>query len=107
MAETLERYKSKPVATTLTALALIATNHTATMIVHACNQAAAVDTIRIAHIDGGVGDIAAEDYIVYDFPLEASGVLDIAGIAAKAGDTIAVYSTNGTTSFQAWSIDIQ
>ena len=71
MAETLKRLgASKPAATTNTALVVIDTNRSATVILHCCNQSSAVDTVRVAHIDGVIGALDVADYALYDFPIE-------------------------------------
>ena len=74
-------------ATTDTAIYTVPAGRKATVIVNACNRVATDTTWRLAHCDGAIGTLAT-DYLEYDSPLPASGVIERDKITMAAGDTI-------------------
>jgi len=74
--------------------------------IHACNRSANVGTIRIAHVDGALGAVADEDYIIYDETIEPSGHKDIQiGISMEAADTLLIRSDVVDINFIAWGVE--
>jgi len=69
----------------------------------AVNMGSTARSIRIAHIDGAIGDIANEDYICYDYPIEPNGVVPFSlGICVSAEETILVRASHAEVHFIAW-----
>ncbi len=52
------------------------------------NRGAVDAKIRLALIDGAIGDIAVEDYIEYDFTIGANAVIERTGISLGAAATV-------------------
>ncbi|MAH50294.1 hypothetical protein CMI37_31020 [Candidatus Pacearchaeota archaeon] len=74
--------------------------------INICNRSANVGTIRVAHIDGALGDIADEDYIIYDETIEAKGHITIQlGISMEAADTLLCRSDIVDINFIAWGLE--
>jgi hypothetical protein len=64
------------------------------------------DTVRIAIRVAG-GTIANKDYIVYDLSLNPNTTFTYTGgVTLAATDVVTVYSTNGTSSFNAFGSEI-
>jgi len=73
----------------------------------AVNRATTDQTIRIAHIDGDLGDVADEDYIAYDYPIEGNGVVPFSlGVCVEAGHTVLVRSNSADVHFVMWGSEI-
>jgi len=54
-----------------------------------CNRSAVNALVRLALIDGAIGDIVPEDYIEYDVILPANGgVLEHTGLLLSSADTV-------------------
>lgn len=100
--------QSAPAATTATTLyttpaataAIIST-------INAVNtHASTADVIRIAIRPAGAA-LASQHYIVYGVSLSAGSTFTYTGgITLAATDVVTVYSTNGTTSFNAFGSEI-
>ena len=74
--------------------------------IHACNRSAVVGTIRIAHVDGAIGVVADEDYIIYDETVEGNGHIDIQlGISMEAADSLLVRSDVVDVNFIACGVE--
>jgi len=74
--------------------------------IHVCNRSGNVGTIRIAHIDGAIGAIADEDYIIYDETIEANGHKDIQlGVTMETAHTLLVRSDIVDINFIAWGVE--
>ncbi len=95
---------------TLTSIYKVPSSRKASINLTIANRSDIDTNIRIAHIKGGnVGDIANEDYLMYDvstgdFTSNVAPV-QITGIAMGEGDTIAVYSSTSAVSAQANGIE--
>ena len=64
------------------------------------------DTVRIAIRPAGA-TLAIEDYIVYELSLTATATFTYtSGVTLAATDVITIYSTNGTSSFNAFGSEI-
>jgi hypothetical protein len=100
--------QSAPSAATATTLYTVpAATQTIISTINVVNTAASVaDAIRIAvRPDGAV--LANQHYIVYGVSLSAGATFTYTGgITIDATDVITVYSTNGTSSFNAFGSEI-
>jgi hypothetical protein len=100
--------QSAPSAATATTLYTVpAATQTIISTINVVNTAAsAADVIRIAvRPDGAV--LANQHYIVYGVSLSAGATFTYTGgITIDATDVITVYSTNGTSSFNAFGSEI-
>jgi hypothetical protein len=108
MAETyLSLGQVKPAAATLTTLYTVpAATNTIVSIILVCNQSATADTVRLSVAPGGAAD-AVQQYFIYGASVNGNDTLPLPyGITLQAGDVVRVYSTNGTTSFQAYGVQI-
>jgi hypothetical protein len=89
--------------------AIVTATATTTLILSACNQAAAADTLRIAVIpasqSASTGAIASEYYIEYDFSLGANAAMERTGIVLETGARLIVGSGNGDISFVAYGLE--
>ncbi len=75
-------------ATTDTTIYAVPGTKIATVNVSFCNRGGAAAKIRLAMVDGAVGDLADEDYLEYDADVPANGVLERTGIALSGGETV-------------------
>ena len=57
-----------------------------------CSRTASSAKVRVALIDGAIGDVADEDYIEYDVAIPLSGVLERTGIILEAAGTVLMRS---------------
>jgi hypothetical protein len=93
--------QSAPSAVTATTL-YTATNATIVSTLNACNIGGTQDTIRVAVRPAGAA-LSNQHYIAYGVPLAAGAILSLqGGITLANTDVITVYSTTGTTSFNAF-----
>jgi len=109
MAETLKRLgASTVVADTNTELGGPETGYTwVVSTIVAVNRGATDQVFRIAHVDGDLADVANEDYIAYDYPIEANGVVPFSlGVCVDAGHTILVRSDSANVHFMMWGSEI-
>jgi hypothetical protein len=99
--------QSKPAANTLTDLYTVpASTQTAVSSIICCNQATAADTIFISAAPGGAAD-AASQYLVYAATIYGNDSLVYRpGAGLQATDKLRVKSTNGTTSFTAFGVEM-
>lgn len=95
----------KPAAATNTELVSAPASTIATVTVSVCNQSSSSETVRIAICSGGIGTLAATDYIEYDTTISANSVLERTGIPIYNGQTIVVRSANGDCSFVAYGLE--
>ena len=101
----------EPSATTNTSLYIPPTDKVATCTVNVNNRAAATRTIRVAIVDGAVGDIADADYILYERTLNANGdsdqleTLQITGIVLSDADRIVIRASGVDVSFVVWGFE--
>lgn len=73
----------------------------------ACNTGSTDRTVRIAHVDGAIGDVATEDYVLYDHGIEGNGSITLSlGVAMTAADTILVRANHAEVVFTAWGSEI-
>lgn len=87
----------KPVASTLTDAYAVPLSRRATVEVIICNQGGA-GVVRLSHAIAGAVD-AGEQYLLYDFSLEANVTKVTEQITADATDIIRVYSDSGDVVF--------
>jgi hypothetical protein len=100
--------QSAPSATTATTLYTVpAATQTIISTINVVNtHASTADVIRIAVRPDGAS-LANEHYIVYGVSLSAGATFTYTGgITIDATDVITVYSTNGTSSFNAFGSEI-
>lgn len=73
----------------------------------ACNAKNAALTFRVAHVDGAIAVVAAEDYIAYDKTIAANSYEGITlGICMEAGDSLLVRASGTEVTFIAWGSEI-
>lgn len=53
-----------------------------------CNRTGADITVRLAVVDGALGDLAVEDYIEYDATVKPGSPLIVSKIPMSAGETV-------------------
>lgn len=94
---------------TLATTALVTATATTTLILSACNQGTAADTIKIAVIpaseSGTSGAIPVQYYIEFDFSLTNNSALERTGITMESGARLIVGSANGDVSFVAYGLE--
>lgn len=88
---------------------LVEATTTTTVIVSACNQTAAADTIRIALIPAGTtatsGAASTNNYLEFDFSLGANSALERTGIVLETNARIMVSSAGGGVSFACYGLE--
>jgi len=84
-------------ATTITDVYTVPASTLASVNIGICNRNAATVTIRVAVSDTTVTQ-GADEYIEYETPLGAYGVLERTGIVLDAGKIITVYSDTANVS---------
>lgn len=99
--------QSYPTAATATTLYTVpSATQTVISTINVANQSVNADRIRVAIRPAGA-TLASQHYIVYDIDLPARGQYTLtAGITLGATDVVTVYSTNGTSSFNAFGSEI-
>jgi hypothetical protein len=100
--------QSAPTAATATTLYTVpAVTQTIISTINVVNTAAsAADVIRIA-VRPDAATLANQHYIVYGVSLSAGATFTYTGgITIDAADVITIYSTNGTSSFNAFGSEI-
>jgi hypothetical protein len=106
-----ETYKilaqAAPAAATLTNLYTVpASTSTIVSTITISNQSATADTFRISVAPGGAAD-ATSQYIVFNATVNGNDTIGLSyGLTLSATDVIRVFSTNGTTVFQAFGVEI-
>jgi hypothetical protein len=96
-----------PTAATATTLYTVpSATQTVVSTITVCNQSASSDTIRIAIRVAGSA-LSNEEYIAYEEPIAGYSMMTItAGITLSATDVVTIYSTAGTSSFNAFGSEI-
>ena len=88
---------------------LFTASATTTFIVSACNQASAVDTVRIAVVPGSVGNTTGTisvDYLLeFDYSLGGNSAIERTGVTVEAQSRVFVGSAGGNVSFSAYGIE--
>lgn len=100
--------QSAPSATTATSLYTVpAATSTVVSTINVVNtHASTTDTIRVAIRPAGAA-LANQHYIVYGLTLTAGATFSYtSGVTLATTDVITVYSTNGTSSFNAFGSEI-
>ena len=96
-------------ATTNTVLMAGAVGFSATVNVRIVNRNAAAITVRLALVDadaaGALAALADEDYLEYDTPIVAKGVLENTGIAIPEDLSLVVYSDTANVSVVAFGFE--
>lgn len=77
----------------------------ATVTVRFANRSSTATSVRLAHIDGAIGSLANEDYMMYDTPLPGNGVLTDDRITLTAGHTLMVRSGAATVSAVCFGVE--
>lgn len=95
--------QSAPSAATYTTLYTVPVSKTATFNVSVANTTTGTITARIAIATTGTP--ATSEFIEYDTPIVANGVLERGGIVANAGENVVVYSTVSGLSFTAYGYE--
>ena len=95
--------QSYPSAATATTLYTASTaSGTVVSTINACNTSSTADSIRIAVRPAGAS-LASQHYVVYGATLPGNGQYAFtAGITLANTDVVTIYSTNGTTAFNAY-----
>ena len=94
------------IATDISLYVVPASTETIVSAINVCNRSANVGTIRIAHVDGAIGAVADEDYIIYDETIEPNGHLSIQlGISMQATHSLLVRSDIVDINFIAWGVE--
>jgi hypothetical protein len=96
-----------PTAATATTLYTVpSATQTVVSTITICNQGVNSDAIRIAIRPAGA-TLATTHYIAYEEPIAGYSMMTItAGLTLEATDVITVYSTTGTSSFNAFGSEI-
>ena len=96
-------------APTLASTPIVTTTSLTTLILSACNQAAAAETVRVAVIpaseSGTSGAIPLQYYIEFDFSMGANSALERSGITLESGSKLIVGSSAGNISFVAYGLE--
>ena len=87
-------------ATTNTTVYTVPASTKATVNVRICNRNASAVVVRLMHLDGAIGTLAAEDYIFYDITIAANGTVDRTGIAMATTHVIGAYSDTANVTVQ-------
>lgn len=90
------------VATTNTLIYTGPANTIATVSANICNRNSTSVAVRLAVLDGAIGTLSDEDYIEYDTPLNANGILERTGLVIGAGQTVVAYSDTADVSVQVY-----
>lgn len=95
--------QSYPTAATATTLYTVPASSSAVVsTINVCNQSGTADSVRIAVRPNGAS-LSNEHYISFNETLAANASLAYTiGITVDADDVITVYSSNGTSSFNAF-----
>ena len=96
--------QAKPPASVDTTLFIVASNTQAQFTIYVCNQTPDMDTINIGLVPFGQNESSAS-YIAYQTAIIGNSVLSFSGLFLNSGDQVAVFSTNGTTSFVATGLE--
>jgi hypothetical protein len=100
--------QSAPAAATATTLYTVpAATQAVVSTINVVNTSTTVtDTVRIAIRPAGAA-LSIEDYLVYQLSLNATATFAYtSGVTLGATDVVTVYSTNGTSSFNAFGSEI-
>jgi hypothetical protein len=99
--------QSIPAATTAATLYTVpSSTSTVVSTISICNQAAASITYRIAVVKSG-DTLATKHYVAFGTSLAANGTTFLTlGVTLSAGDSISVYSSTATTSFNAYGVEL-
>lgn len=68
-----------------------------------CNRNSEDALIRLALLDGGLGTLAAEDYLEYDVVIRSGGVIERSDLKMAAYQSLVGYSDIANISFSVWS----
>ena len=68
-----------------------------------CNRTNDDALIRLALVDGGLSDLANEDYLEYDVVLRSGGVIERSELKMAAYQSLVGYSDITNVSFMVWS----
>lgn len=95
--------QSNPSAATDTLLYTVPASHqTIISSIVICNRSSTATSFRVAVLPGG-GAVANEDYLYYDHPILGNDTFAITlGITMNATDTLRIYATLATLSFNAY-----
>ncbi len=77
----------------------------ATINISACNRNLTPIKIRIAIVDGALGDLADEDYIAFDRTIQGHGQYEHTGIVCSSGETVVVRSDTSNVSVRVHGFD--
>jgi hypothetical protein len=75
--------------------------------INVCNRGGNAIKFRLAHVDGGLGALANEDYVYFGLSVAAGDTFEATrGITMAAGDTLVVFSDRTTVNFIAWGCEV-
>lgn len=109
MAETPKRLGATTVvANTDTALYTVpSSTYAIVSSVAVCNRSASAATFRIAHVDGAIGVVANEDYVLYDVTIQPNDTyIATIGLTMQATHTLLVRSNSASVNFLVWGVEI-
>ena len=92
-------------ATTNTAIYTVPASTYAIVNINVANRNATDVVIRLAHLDGAIGTLAAEDYIDYDITVIANSTYERTGIVMATTHTIVAYSDTANVSVQVHGLE--
>ncbi len=98
--------QQKPDANINTNLFTVTTGHNAQVSIFVANQSEDYDRFTIALIPFSQSQ-QPENYLAFNTPLSANGVLAFSGIYLNSGDTVFVSTNLGQCSFTATGIDFE
>lgn len=96
--------QSSPTATTNTTVYTVPASTVATFTVNVCNRGTSTITVRLAI--ASTATPANEEWIEYDAPIPASGVLERTGIVAQAGERVVAYVSAATASINVYGYEV-
>lgn len=92
-------------ATTDTSVYSVPAARKATVTISICNRNATAVTVRLAHIDGAIGDVADADYLEYGTSIPANGVLERTAMTMTATHTLLGYASGTGVSVVVFGIE--
>jgi len=92
-------------ATTNTTVYTVPASTKAIVNVNICNRNATAVVVRLMHLDGAIGTLAAEDYIEYDVTIPGYGVIERTGISMATTHVIGAYSDTANVTVQVQGLE--
>jgi hypothetical protein len=77
----------------------------ATVSVRFCNRSATDTTVRLAHVDGAIGALVTDDYMIYDASLPGNGFISDERITISAGHSLIVRAGSANVSAVCFGVE--